>query len=123
MEDLENKMAAILNDPNIMEKLMSVAKSLGQSSPEPETSNYIPPAAENFSAPDLSLLKLLPALRQESGIDTNQMALLQALHPYLSRERIGKLEKAMRAARIARFATTFLNSGALSLLWGGESHV
>ena len=38
----------------------------------------------------------------------NQKALLQALAPYLSSGRIHKLEKAMRAAKLAGMASSFL---------------
>ena len=37
---------------------------------------------------------------------------------YLTRERIRKLENAMRAAKLARMASVFMNSGGLQLLTG-----
>ena len=57
--------------------------------------------------------KMMTAL-QSSGVDANQRALLTALNPYLTRDRISRLERAMRAAKLAGMATAFL---------GGGSHV
>jgi hypothetical protein len=39
--------------------------------------------------------------------------LLNALCPYLSRDRIGKLEKAMRAAKMAKLATGIMGNRSL----------
>jgi hypothetical protein len=50
-------------------------------------------------------------MAQKGTIDHNQQGLLKALTPYLSQARISKLEKAMRAAKMAQFATVLLNSG------------
>lgn len=63
-------------------------------------------------------MQQLAGLTRQSGIDQNQQALLRALTPYISRERRNKLEKAMRAAKIARTASAFLNSGGLQMLSG-----
>ena len=67
-------------------------------------------APENLPAIDPGMLRKLSGLARGGTIDKNQQALLRALTPYLSRERIGKLEKAMRAAGLARMA-----AGALSV--------
>ena len=48
------------------------------------------------------------SLAGSTNIDKNQKALLSALSPYLSRDRIRKLEQAMRAAKMAGFAATAL---------------
>jgi hypothetical protein len=64
---------------------------------------------------DLGMLQKISGLAGQSGIDKDQRSLLHALSPYLSQERINKLEKAMRAAKMARMATALMNSGALKL--------
>ena len=51
-------------------------------------------------------------------MDQEQQALLQALSPYLSHTRVEKLERAMRAAKMAGLASTLLSSGALQNLLG-----
>ena len=102
MEDLQAQLGAIMNDPDMMQKLMSMAQSLGgaqQPSPPEQT------AAPAF---DPVMLQRLTGLMGQSGIDPNQKGLLSALRPYLSCGRIDKLEKAMRAAKMARLASGFL---------------
>jgi hypothetical protein len=50
--------------------------------------------------------------------DSHQQALLKALRPYLGQDRLIRLERAMRAARLAGAASAFLNAGGLNLLSG-----
>lgn len=112
MEQLEDKLGAILNNPQLMGQIMSMAQSLGQNPPEQEPS---PPPHPNF---DPAILAKLGSLAGQGQVDGNQQALLTALHPYLSRRKVEKLERAMRAAKMARMASSFLGQGGLSLLTG-----
>lgn len=106
MGELEDKLTSVMNDPAMMQKIMSLAQSLGSSPPPPEE----PPKAESAPFPeiDIGMLQKLSGFASQSGIDRNQQALLQALSPYISRHRIAKLERAMRAAKMAGFATSLL---------------
>lgn len=106
MSELEEKLASVMSDPAMMQKIMSLAQSLGSSSPPPEEA----PKAEGAPFPniDMAMLQKLSGFASQSGIDRNQQALLQALSPYISRHRIAKLERAMRAAKMAGFATSLL---------------
>lgn len=109
MDDMQQKLDAILGNPEMMSQLMQMAQSLGgpASPPPPPQQTAAPPAI------DPAMLQKIMGIAQQSGIDGNQLGLLQALSPYLSHDRIGKLEKAMRAAKLARLATSFLGSGLL----------
>ena len=113
MEQMEEKLGAILNNPQLMGQIMSMAQSLGHSVPQQESS--LPPEFPNF---DPALLAKLGSLAGQGIVDQNQQALLTALHPYLSNRKLSKLEKAMRAAKMARMASAFLGQGGLSLLTG-----
>lgn len=108
MDALEDKLGSILNNPEMMQKIMSLAQSLGgpESPPNPEP----PPKQEPMPFPniDMSMLQKLSGFAQQSGIDKNQQTLLHALTPYISAHRVHKLERAMRAAKMASFATTLL---------------
>lgn len=108
MDDLENKLGAILNNPEMMGKIMSLAQSFGSAEPEAEQK---PPPSQSFPDIDISMLQKLSGAAKNSGIDQNQRSLLKALSPYLNSRRISKLEKAMRAAKMAGMAGIFLNSG------------
>ena len=67
---------------------------------------------------DPGMLQKISGLAGQTGIDKNQQALLCALSPYISQGKVTKLEKAMRAAKMARLASGFLGSGGLQLFSG-----
>lgn len=112
MDPMEDKLQALLGNPQLMEQIQAMARSLGESGESSPQESPAPPAM------DPALLQRLAALSRQGDITREQQALLQALGPYLARDRIAKLEKAMRAAKMAKFASSFLNSGGLQLLTG-----
>lgn len=117
MDAMEEKLGSILNNPQMMQQIMSMAQALGQSQNQPvqEAPRQEGPPMPDF---DPGMLQKLSGFTRQGGITGEEQALLKALGPYLSRDRVSKLEKAMRAAKMARFASTFLNSGGLQLLTG-----
>lgn len=119
MEEMEGKLSAILGNPQLMQQIMNMAQSLGQQSP-PSPPKQEPVAQPSPHMPDMdpALIGKILNLVGKSNIDSNQKALLCALGPYLSGQRIQKLEKAMRAARLAGAATTLLQSGAIPFFSG-----
>ena len=114
MAEMEEKLGAILNDPNMMRQIMDMAQALGKNQESPKEEPH-PPEKLPF---DPGMLKQLSGMMQPGNIDRNQQALLQALGPYLAKDRIAKLERAMRAAKIATAASSFISSGGLQLLTG-----
>lgn len=117
MDDMNEKIGAVLNDPKLMQQIMSMAQSLGGSAPE-QTQQKQERQYENNPMPDIDMatIQRLSGLAQQSSIDKREQALLRALGAYLSKERIGKLEKAMRAAKMAKLASSALGQkGLLSL--------
>lgn len=120
MSEMEEKLGAILGNPQMMQQIMSLAQSMGQSA-----SPAAPPPPEAPSLPTLDpkVLSSLSGLLTQSRVDGNQQNLLKALGPYISPQRIGKLEKAMQAAKLARAASSFLSAGGLQLLQGRDNHV
>lgn len=116
MDQMEDKIGAILNNPQMMQQIMSMAQTLGQNPPPiPDDQKPESPPLPDF---DPAMLQKLAGLAGKGSIDRDQQALLTALHPYLSHRKVEKLEKAMRAARIARMASGFLGQGGLSILTG-----
>lgn len=126
MEDMESKMGAILNNPDMMQKIMAMAQSLNQNNsppmPHPDKAPECPPQAPQplpgIPNIDLSMLQKLSGFASQSRIDSNQQALLKALTPYLSSERISKLERAMRAVKMAGLASTLLQSAGFQSFLG-----
>jgi hypothetical protein len=112
MDQMEDKIGAILNNPQLMGQIMNMAQSLGNTPPQVQQE---PSPMPNF---DPAMLQTISSMAGSSSIDPNQQALLRALNPYLSGRKVEKLEKAMRAAKMARMASGFLGQGGLSMLMG-----
>ena len=115
MDDMNAQMNAILNNPEMMQKIMSLAQTL---TPPSEQEPHDPAKQDKpqniFPELDVAAMQKIAGLAGKTNIDNNQRSLLKALIPYLSKERIQKLERAMRAAKLANMATAFLsNSGSL----------
>lgn len=121
MDDMEQKMNAILGNPQMMSQLMAMAQSLSGQQQDTHSVQPTPPAPKPSPLPagiDLNMVQKVAGIAQKTGIDRNQQQLLKALSPYLSKERITKLEKAMRAAKIAGLATSILGSNGTLLKSG-----
>ena len=103
MDDIEQKLNAVLNNPEMMGKILSMAQSLGGGEAQQAPANL----------PDPGMLKQLGGLAKQGGVDSKQQNLLKALEPFVAAERLRKLERAMRAAKMARMATGLLSSGKL----------
>ena len=115
MDEMEDKLNSILGNPQMMQQIMAMAQAMQQDSPpeekKPEPQKAAPTMSPMPSMQDAAMLQRIAGIARQSGVDKNQQALLKALSPYLSRDRIHKLERAMRAAKIAGFASTALGSG------------
>lgn len=115
MSELEDKLNALMSNPQLMQQIAAMAQSMGAGNPEPPVRE-----APASSMPDLNPQQLQAMLQAagQTSMDKDQQALLHALTPFLSSARLHKLERAMRASKIAGFATLFLNSGGLQMLSG-----
>ena len=122
MAEMEDRLNAILGNPQMMQQIMSMAQTLGQTQSDPPKQEQKQPdhsrQTQNAAAGEIAALGSLVNLAKKAGIDKNQQALLKALHPYLNKDRIAKLEKAMRAAKMAAMASSVLGSSGLSFLSG-----
>lgn len=122
MEDMEQKLNSILGNPEMMAQIMNMAQAMGGNQPQ-AVEKPAPPKPSQPSLPamnfDPAMIQKIAGIAQQAGIDKNQQSLLRALRPYLNEQRIVKLEKAMRAAKIAGIASTALG-GAGSLFFPGR---
>ena len=111
MAGLEDQLSAVLNNPQMMQQIMAMAQSF---SPQPQESPpaTAPPPTPEPSPPafDPAMLQKLSGLMGAGGMDKNQQHLLRALSPYISQNRLIKLEKAMQAAKMARLATNLFGN-------------
>ena len=106
MSTLEETLSQVLANPQMMQQIMSLVQSLGQQEQEQPPPSPSPPPQPAF--PDGAAVQRLAGLAGIAGVDKDQQALLRALGPYISRERRGKLERAMRAAKMASAASEML---------------
>lgn len=134
MAELDEKLNALLSDPNSMAQIMQMAQQLsatmggGSASPSPPTA-AAPPAAPTTQtapqapAPSLSggidpqvVARFLPLLQEYSRSSSQTMQLLYALRPFLKESKQDKVERAARLARLIHLGKKFLMD------WG-DGHV
>ena len=116
MSELEEKLGTILSNPQLMQQISAMAQALGQAPPEPPAPPPVTPQSPTL--PDPAMLQKVSGMLQAGRVDQEQQELLHALSPFLSQSRIGKLERAMRAAKMAGFASALLKSGGMNIFGG-----
>lgn len=108
MGDFEAKLDSILNNPQAMSQIMSLAQTLGANDLSKEP---VQPSSANTSNPENSLLTdshLLSVvgslLNQYNNNDDQRIMLLNSLRPFVKEKRYAKLDKAIQIAKISRMA-------------------
>ena len=101
MDELESRLSSVLSDPEQMEKITRLAQSFMAGT----GSGSAAPKAETDTMPDAELFKRLAQLiSMGGGREKGEQAMLEAISPYLSEKRRGKMEKALRIAKLVRIA-------------------
>ena len=96
MDGLEDKLSAILSDPEAMGKISDMAKSLFGGREED--------GHARAEADDENLLQRAKQLLRGNSLRSDETALLAALRPFLSEERRARLDRAIKIARLASLA-------------------
>ena len=104
MDDLENRLSSVLGDPQQMEKITKLAQSIlsGAGGSESAPGSEIP----GF---DPAMLGRLAGLMNREGGKEEKM--LEAMSPYLSEKRRGKMNRALKIAKLARIAKLAMEEG------------
>ena len=104
MAEFEDKLNSILGNPELMGQIMSMAGSMNQqSAPPPPTPPQLP-----FDAGAMAgMMQML----QATQLEPRQRNLIQALRGFVPDDRLVRLQKAMQASLIARFASHAMNQG------------
>ena len=133
MSDFEEKLNAILSNPDAMAQVASLAQSLGGGAAQPDPADSgkeqagHPPARDDPGAgrPEMqgdlaSLLgqidpgmirRLLPLVREWNGPqDAQRRQFLYALRPYLRESRRDKVDRALQIARMLHLGKQFLGT-------------
>lgn len=117
MSELEEKLNALLSDPNSMAQVMQMAQQLSgamgeQKAASPPPPPPVPPAPDLGAALgglDPKLLgKLLPLAGELGTENSAAMQLLNALRPFLKEEKQGKIQRAARLARLIHMGKKLL---------------
>ena len=130
MAELEDKLGALLSDPDSMAQVMQLAQQLSQTFGTQEQAAPPPPQPENTASADTSglgsllggidpklIMKFLPLLQEYGKSNSQTMQLLYALRPFLKAERQGKVERAAQLARLIHLGKTLFKE------MGGLEHV
>ena len=100
MDELEEKINSVLSDAQQMEKITKLAQSI-MAGNAPESGNDAP----NDLGFDMSMLSRISGLMNSGGEkDKKERGLLEAMSPYLSEKRRGKMERALKIAKLTRLA-------------------
>lgn len=111
MGEFESKLETILNNPQAMEQIMSLARSLGggtqparDAPPPPEPAPPPPPAPapEPMGLDPRLLSGMASLLGQYNSGDDQRVALLNALRPFVKEQRYAKIDKAIQIAKLSR---------------------
>jgi hypothetical protein len=109
MAEFEDKLQSILSNPELMGQIMSMAGAMNQqSAPPPPPPKPQPSAGLPFDPGAMAgMMNMLKATQ----LDPKQRNLIQALRGFVPEDRLVRLEKAMQASLIAKFASAAMNQG------------
>lgn len=107
MSELEDRINSVLGDPKQMEKIAKLAKSFMAGGDVGASASGSASASEGLFGADLDpklIGRISKLLSSDSGEKKQERALLEAMMPFLSEKRRGKMNKALKLARIAGIA-------------------
>lgn len=123
MSELDEKLNALLSDPNSMAQVMQLAQQLsgtfgGASQPASASPPPPPPPQPPQPSFDTSFLggldpkligRFLPLIQEYTQSNSNTTQLLYALRPFLKEEKQDKIERAAKLARLIHLGKKFLS--------------
>jgi hypothetical protein len=111
MDDLTEKLAEVLNDPESMARVMEMAESLlgNSSSPQQQGEN-----SGDISGDELKTIISLISRLKGSGDDTRTQ-LLRALKPHLSEPKQEKVDTAIKILKLIEMLPLIKETGILNL--------
>ena len=99
MAELEDKLNALLSDPDSMAQVMQMARQLTDAMGS-DGSSPAPAQPEGDGEEARLLQRLLPLVQECSRSDSRTMALLMALRPFLRPEKQEKVAQAVRLSHM-----------------------
>ena len=96
MDELESRLSSVLGDPQQMEKITKLAQSIMSGAGANESASSEGPGLD----PEM-LGRLTRLMNTQEG---REEKMLEAMSPYLSEKRRGKMNRALKIAKLARIA-------------------
>lgn len=124
MDDITSKITELLNDPEGMQRISSLASSIMQADDKEEKTPNKQKNDSSFGdnlpidpAQMGNIMKMMSVLKQQDTNDDNAKLLI-ALKPHLSEERRKKVDKAVSLLKVVKLLPILKESGMLNLLGG-----
>ena len=113
MDDLGEKLAGILNDPESMERVRKMAESiLGEEPPAEQSKPNLGDITGMLGANELTaIMSIISKLK--SGVNDPRSQLLTALKPHLSEPRREKVDTAIKIIKVLEILPLVKDSGLL----------
>ena len=115
MAELEDKLNALLSDPDSMAQVMQMAQQLSATMGQDNTPVSEPAPPSTANAPSLLdgldpkvLTRLLPLVKEYSQSNSQTMQLLMALRPFLKPEKQEKVARAAQLSHLIHIGKKFL---------------
>ncbi len=112
MDELSQKLAEILNDPESMNRVREMAEDILGNKPEPEPQEDLLNLLSNNDL--MNVMSLVSKLN--TGSDDSRTALLSALKPHLSEPKREKVDTAIKILRLLELLPILKESGVLGKL-------
>ena len=109
MAEFEEKLNSILSNPELMGQIMSMAGAMNQQQPPPPPTPS-QPAFDSMPIDPGAMAGMMQMLKA-TQLEPKQRQLIQALRGFVPEDRLVRLEKAMQASLIAKFASKAMNQG------------
>ena len=109
MSELQDTINKIMSNPEAMRQVQSLGEQLGLSGSAPAPPPA--PAAQSGNAEMMSALTKLAPLMNSSAPNDEITALLNALRPFLSGEKLERRSRAQKLTRLIRLIPLIMDSG------------
>lgn len=116
MDDLQSKLAGILNDPESMERVRQMAENLFSSEEKESVDNETTtkPSSDMPSGDEIKMIMTLMS-KFKGQSDDERTHLLSALKPYLSEKRQKKTDNAIKILKLLEILPLLKDSGLFKL--------
>ena len=111
MDDLSEKLAEVLNDPESMARVMEMAESLLGNSSQPQQQGG---NSGDMSGDELKTIMSIVS-KLKSGGDDTRTQLLRALKPHLSEPKQEKVDTAIKILKLLEMLPIIKETGLLNL--------